>query len=291
MPTPPSRLLRAPWLIIAIVALATGFGLALGLSAILPPSEPGYPYIAIAASFMLNLAGLGLALVFLPAPDNDSKRFILAHGSAWVQASAAIFCAFAGLWAAPTQHESLRVFVALALLTSAQAAVLCAVHAGLSVVFGTRSRAPNTCCVILLGVLVSALFWSREPIERLARNGGNGSQQSAQLVDGIMKLSPPMAVGSAWYQESDSARNAQTSSARRFDLVHGPLTYAVWIGSYQTAACPDILPTLGSGDFYSRTDFKAGLVLLLLLWAMPIILLCDVLLWWRSSRAGKMETK
>jgi len=260
-------------------AFAVGFVLAWVLKSLLPPSEPGYPYVAIAASFALNLTCLAAALALVPVENVVGKRVVFVHLKVWIRTSVTIACAFAGLWLAPVHRESVRVFFALASLTIAQAAALFAVHAALVVFFGAPNRAPKTVCALFLCVLSTALFWSGEPIERLSKLSENGSQRSAQLADGVMKFSPPMTVASAWYQESDGARNAQSSSARRFDLVHGPLTYAVWIGSYQAIACPDILPSGGTGDFYTRREFAPGIALILLLWALPILALSDVLMW------------
>ncbi len=270
---------RAKAVVPALIALAIGYTLPFLLKSILPPSEPSYPYIAIAASFALNLASLALALAFLPDESDPTQRPIFRNSRAWLRTIVCIAFAFGGLWAAPFQKESPRIFLALALLTSVQAGALFAVHAGLTVFLGTNNRAPKTICALLLSVLVSALFWSREPIERLTKIGGKGSQQSAQFVDIVMKFSPPMSVASAWYLECDGARATGIASPRRFDLVHGPLTYAVWIGSYQSVASPDILPSGGTGDFYSHDEFKPGIVLIFLLWALPILAFCDLLLW------------
>jgi hypothetical protein len=53
----------------------------------------------------------------------------------------------------------------------------------------------------------------------------------------------------------------------------------VWIGSYQSVASPEVLPSGGwwSGDFYSRSAFSPGLALLLLAWGVPLMVLGDVL--------------
>lgn len=270
---------------IALAGVALGLVVSTSLKAVLPPSEPGYSYSAIAASFVLNLAGLAWTLACLPAENEVSKRKMFTHFKAWFHSAIPIACSFAALWLAPIHHESARVFLALAILSIVQAGAILAIHAILSVFFGAGTRAPKALCTLLLCVLATALFWSREPIERMAKTSGEGAQQSAQLADGVMKFSPPMTVASAWYQESDGARTSQSASSHRFDLVHGPLTYAVWIGSYQAVACPDILPSGGSGDFYTRREFTPGIALILLLWALPILAVADVLLW-RTHRSA-----
>ncbi len=279
------------YFLIAVFAFASGLAIALILIPLLPPSETRFPYIAIAASFILNLAILALALAWLPAEKAFAARERFPHARAWLRTCLAAACAYTGLWIAPVHGESMRVFAALALLTAAQAGAFFALHSALIVLFGTKSRAPGTLCALMLCVLSSALFGSREPIERLSKSGGDGSLHSAYLADGVMKLSPPMSIASAWYQESDGAHTPQSLSSRRFDLIHGTLTYAVWIGSYQAVACPDILPSGGSGDFYNRGEFSAGIVLVLLAWALPFMALCDILMWQKSQRrAGSLTT-
>ena len=263
----------------ALVGFAASFALSMGFKALLPPSEPSYSYSAIAASFLLNLGGLAWALACLPSETSVSRRTIFTHFKAWFHCAVPIACAFVALWLAPIHHESLRVFLALAVLSIVQAGATLAVHALLSIFFGANNRIPKILCTLLICVLATALFWSREPIERLAKTSGEGAQQSSQLADGVMKFSPPMTVASAWYQESDGARTPQSTSSHRFDLVHGPLTYVVWIGSYQAVGCPDILPSGGTGDFYIHREFSPGIALILLLWALPILIVADLLLW------------
>jgi len=274
----PARCAPVKYSIIIAFAFACSFAIPLLLKSLLPPSEAGFPYIAIAASFILNLAGLALALAWLPDDKSFSTGKHMPHFRAWVQNVLVITIACAGLWAVPVHGESARVFATLALLTASQAGLLFALHAALSVVCGINNRAPKMLCALALCVVSTALFWSREPIERLPRTGSNGSLYSGYLADGVMKLGPPMTVAAAWYQESDGARAPRSTSSRRFDLVHSPLTYAVWIGSYQAVANPDILPSGGGSDFYSNHEFTPGIALALLAWAVPLMLLCDILL-------------
>ena len=276
-------------MLLAGIAFALGFLLPLGMTRLLPAADPDYPYSAMTASFVLNLGCIALALAFLPAPEQIPARPIFVHVRAWLQSCVPMACAFAGLYMAPVHHETARVFVTLALLSMTQAGLLFAVHALLRVVCGTNNRAPETACALMLCVLASALFWSGEPIERLTKSENNGAARSAQLADSVMKLSPPMAVAATWYQESDAARTAQTRSARRFDIVHGPLTYAVWIGSYQAIANPDIMPSGGTGDFYNRREFTPGIVLIMALWSIIVIALCDVLMW--RNRVSAIATQ
>jgi hypothetical protein len=257
-----------------VIAFIAGFGLPLLLRPLMPPPEASFSYAAIAASFVLNLACLSLALVGSP---REAARGRFPHLLAWLLCSAASLFAYAGLWAAPVHRESWHVFAALAFLTSAQAAALLALHASTQLVVGRDARATRVLCVTTLTVLTCALWFTREPILRLSKSGGEGSQPASHLSDAVMNFSPPAAVAAAWYHESDSARPQTTAAARRFDLVHGPLTYAVWIGSYQTALTPEIMFS-GGGDFYSHKEFSPGLALTLLAWALPLLALCDVLL-------------
>ncbi len=280
-------------LLVLIISLsfAAGFALPFCLKPLLPPSDPGFSYIAIAASFLINLACLGWALAWLPDGSRAGIRGRVPHFYAWAKLVLAAAFSHAGLWAATVHRESIGVFAALAILTAAQSAALLAVHALLASFFGPANRAPKTLCAILLTALAGALFWTGEPIQRLARSGGNGAAYSSYFADGVVKLSPPAAVAATWYEDSDGARAPESPSSRRFDLVHGPLTYGVWIGSYQAVASPDILPSGGGGDFYSQREFIPGVALVLLAWALPLMGLCEVLTFldrrFRASRESQ----
>jgi len=268
--------------IILIIAFVAGFALPFILSPLLPPSEAGFSSVAIAASVVLNLAGLAFALAWLPGKYCPALRARFPHLRTWLKTSLAGLAAHLGVWAAPVHHESFRVFVALAFLFAAQVAALSALHTAFALIFNENSRAPRLICALILSALASALFWTREPIQRLSKSGADGAQYGSYLADGVMKLSPPAAVAVTWHEASDAARASGNASSRRFDLVHGTLTYALWIGSYQAVPMPDILPSIGGGDFYARREFKSGVALTLLMWALWIMCGCDLL-----SRIGK----
>ena len=274
----PGRLLLLLALIISL-AFAAGFAVPFCLKPLLPLSDPGFSYIAIAASFVINLACLGVALAWLPDESRAASRGRIPHFFAWAKLMLAAVFSYAGLWAAPVHRESIGVFAALAFLTATQTAALLAVHALLTSFFGPLNRLPKTFCAFLLTALACALFWTGEPIQRLARSGGNGALYASYFADGVVKLSPPAAVAATWYEDSDGARAPELPSSRRFDLVHSPLTYGVWIGSYQAVASPEILPSGGGGDFYSQREFVPGVALTLLVWALPLMGLCEVLMY------------
>ncbi|MCY3023954.1 MAG: hypothetical protein NTW87_33665, partial [Planctomycetota bacterium] len=194
------------------------------------------------------------------------------HVCAWLGTVLVCGAAFAGLGVAGTHGESPRTFVVLWALFAAQAAVLAAVHALLSLFLYFAPQLAEQVTLLMLGFAVTALFWSREPIQMLAHAAPPGQASSAsRLAEGVLKLSPPLAVASVWHQESDAARWAGGRSRARFDLIRAPLTYELWIGSYQPLPYPAILPSRASGAFVP------GIVLAMLLWGLPLLVFGDIL--------------
>lgn len=254
----------------AALAFALGFGLNFSLRLFF--AGPEHSRSALAASFIVNLGVLAASLATLPERQSGAAsrwRFL----RAWLRVACLAAAGFGGVWAASAQQESARIFAALVLLSSAQSAALFAAYALLDVLCESRGRAPRLLCALGLALFSTALFWTREPILWLSKSGGALSGLSPRVSDGVMKLSPPVAVAAAWFTESDAARGGAGGATPRFDLVRGPLTYTAWIGSYQLVAVPGILPSGLSTDFYAREDFSPGIALILLLWALPLLAL------------------
>jgi len=270
-----------------LFGLVLAFGLSLLLTAalawLLPPSTPLRPVNALAASFAVNLMLLGLLLAWLPGRPQECTAWAVL--SAWLGSLILGGAAFAGVAWAPGHYESLRTFFALWTLFAAQAAAIAAAHSLLLLIVRSPTAIRQ---LILLGVsvLVTALFWSKALIEIVPKTGLQEPQVTGRalpdLADAVIKLSPPVAVASAWYQESDAARAgasadpkvAAQSEGCRFGLIHGPLTYSVWMGSYQAARYPHILPARAQ----SRTEtFSPGIALAMLLWGLPLLFLGELL--------------
>lgn len=263
----------------AIAALG-GFTLPFGLKAFLPAGL-SFPYTAIAASLVIDLAGLAVLLALLA---RGTPGDLWTHLGAWLGASAIAAASLAGLACARTHGESAHIFVVLWLVFTAQAATVAAVCGVLRVLSGAPSVSLQL-TALLLGIVVTALFWSREPITQFARAGQRQDNSAAdRLASGVLKLSPPLALASAWNQECNVARSPEGGS--RFDLIRAPLTYEVWIGSYQAMPYPDILPSRQAADpgDYGARPFKPGIVLALLLWGVPLLVFADVLLNRRDVR-------
>ncbi len=243
------------------LSAAAGVLLAKGLALFLPTRGP-IPHCAIAGSFVLDLAGLSLLLSLLFCAAKCSRAWPLLR--AWLGTVFVMAPAYAGLALSSAHLESPHVFVVLFGLFAAQAAALSAVHGVLSVLLWWAPRATGPLTALALGLLVTALFWSRAPLQRMVNERGGASATA------LMKVSPPLAVASVWQQECDAARAPEKNQAR-FDLIRGPLTYEVWMGSYMAIPYPAITPNFSGGE---RTP---GLIVQFLLVALPLLLVCDFL--------------
>jgi hypothetical protein len=269
-------------MLVAIAGAAlVGWLLPQTLKTFLPAGLP-FPYTAIAASLLVNLALLAALLTLLSRATRDEPW---AHLAAWLGSLVLAAAAFAGLALAKTHGESAHTFFVLWLLFAAQAAIVAALCGLLRVMTGAP-RFSLQATALFLGIAMTGLFWSREPITQLAREGQRSDSVAAdRLASGVLKLSPPFAMASAWNQECDAASDAKRGN--RFDLIRAPLTYDVWIGSYQAMPYPEILPSRNADDSgeYGAREFKPGLVLALLLWGLPLIVFADVLRF--SARASR----
>ena len=236
---------------------------------------PLVPYSVIAGSFAIDLAGLGVLLALLPDRNRDlqPQTFL----SAWFVSVIVCACAFAGLGMPRTHAESFRTLAVLWGLFAAQAATIAACHGVLSLLLRRNQTLSRQLTMFLIGAAATALFWTRVPIQIVAQSAP-GTDAAEIMAEGMLKLSPPAAVASVWYQESDAAR----AQGGRFDLIHGAMTYELWIGSRLSVAYPDILPTTKSQE-PERKAFVPGLILAMLLWGLPLILLADTLFLWPRS--------
>jgi len=263
------------------LAVAASFGwlLPYALRTFLPAGNP-FPFTAIAASLLIDLAGMAVLLTLLSRATNDEPWSLL---SAWIGSVALVAAAMAGLALAHTHSESAHTFVVLWLLFAAQAALATGICGLLRVLTGAP-RFSVQATALVVGVLVTALFWSREPITQLARDAQRReSVASDRLAVGVLKLCPPFAMASAWNQECDAATEARRGN--RFDLIRAPLTYDVWIGSYQAMPYPEIMPSRQADDpsEFGTREFKPGLILALLLWGLPLLVFADLLRFFARS--------
>ena len=269
--------------ILLVVAFTLGLGLAYALGWLLPSAaavplsaDSAPPYAAIAASVVIDLAVLAGLLIWLPV--TAWKGAAWPGTGAWLGSVLACGAALAGLSVAGVHMEPMRTFVVLWGLMAAQCAVLAALHGWLAFLFRFEPRLPAQTTCVLLALAVTALFWSREPIELLGRGAEGGSSTAAWLAAGVVAASPPLAVASVWHQESGAARTGAAS----FDIVRAPLTYQVWIGSYRAVPYPQILP-VSQGQ---ERGFRFGLLLPLLFTGVLLLVLSDVAAqrWRRGTR-------
>ena len=252
------------------------------LALLLPPASPLKPTNAILASYAVELLSLGALLAWLPGKAVDLTAY--ANLRAWLKSVAFSGAALAGIAAAPCHHESFKTFFALWALFAGQAATIAAAHTLLSIFISPAPALSRQLTIVAVSALVTAPFWSKELILS-SSHGEEAPGQTRRLppldwTAAVMKLSPPMAVASAWYTESDAARAGNSSDpalaaqagGNRLDLVHGPLTYRVWVGSYLFSSYPPILP--GRQEHI----LAPGLAASLLLWGLPLLLMGEVAL-------------
>ena len=235
-------------------------------------------YHLIAGSLAVDFAGLATLLALLPGREQLARR--LPWLTAWGQAELLGTAAFAGMAVAPVHAEPARTFVALAVLFMAQAALVTALHGLLTTLLYPRELIARQVLLLFMGALLTTLFWTRGVIRGCEQSSlENGPHRAEAVADGVMKLSPPTAVCATWYVES-SAGIHQTPGL--FDLVHSPLTYGEWLGvTGKQVAYPDILPPEMRSNSLEFEHQNAGLAAALLAWALPLIVLCDILLYKR----------
>lgn len=259
-------LLNPRYLLLLGGALITGFVCSIAARELIPmrPSSP--PLAAIAVTTFLLLLHQAATLSFLGAGTTASI--------AWLKS--VLLCAVALAGVLVLGLASPRMLLIVWALCACYAGLLCAAWALLSLL--TQRRTVALQCVLLLAVLAnSALFWSRGPITAYSRSESLG----AMLPDAVMKLSPPLALSGAFHQE------AETQSSRegaRFDIIRAPLTYDVWIGSYQAVPYPEVLPQKAT----LAQRFQPGMILSLGLWFLPVLLLCG---WLQNKKINPAESR
>ena len=272
------HLLRRRLLGLLLLSFAFGIALPYGLRLVLP-AGPAAPYTAIAASFIIDLAGLAVLLCWLPLAAASRQPW--AGAAAWLGGVLVCGAAWLGLASAGTHQESARTFFVLWGLFAGQGALVAAAYGVLALLCGRARPLAAQLTLVGLSLAATALFWSREPIQLLSRGAADQEASAAALLTGaVMKLNPPMAVASVWHQQSDAARMPGPASGSRFDLIRAPMTYEVWIGSYQAVPYPHVLPAA------QEDGFRFGLIATMLLWGLPLLCLTEVLAALRDSGGG-----
>src|SRR5262249_11762089 len=153
-----------------------------------------------------------------------------------------------GIAAVRTHHESPRTFIAMWALFAGQSAIVAAAYALLTTLFFPAVRPARQVVLLSLGLMATALFWSRGLIENVAQTScDNPAALAGSMADTVVKLSPPVTIAETWHQECDASRRPLRGNETRFDIVHGPLTYNVWLGSFQMVAYPDLYPLSNAG--------------------------------------------
>jgi hypothetical protein len=249
------------------LALILAFGIGLCAAAfvtrIIPVRPEAPPLAAIAATTLLILLLQAAAFLFLALEEDASS---------WPGTVAFLKTALLGAAAhlgalAASPQGSFRVLLIAWALSAAFAGVFCALHALISLCI-CRKRLALQAVLVLAIFLNSALFWTRAIII------DSGTQL---IADVVMKLSPPVTLSSVWHQESVIAPNAREDA--RFDLIRSPLTYETWVGSYHAVPYPKILPEAQRSEPY-----QPGLLLVLFIWALPLLVFAEALLQPRATQ-------
>jgi hypothetical protein len=268
------HLLRRALLLLLPLALLSGIFIGWSCKAWIGLGASGQPYHLIAGSIVLNLLLLSAWVMWLPR-EHERWQFVFS----WVAWTLAAGCGHAGLWL--SGGESARTFAVLWLLTIGQGALLGAICGAGAVLLSGRMQAARQISMLILAAAMTAIFWSKTPIQSAQKDENDrGLPMGDLLYDAVLKLSPPLAVCATWYQESDASRGPVRSDNSRFDLIRGPLSYSVWMGSYQIIPYPDILPVKAAraaGSSEPQTA-RLGLALTTLLWGLPLMMLADLLL-------------
>jgi hypothetical protein len=251
------RLLQRHFIVSAIVFFALGAASAFAFKQWIPLRPEAPPLAAIAATTVLLLLIQAATLAFLGLESAASQRWTAAL--AFIQSSLLTLLSYAGIALAGVV-SSLSVLIPAAWVTVAFAAILCALF-GLFHLLLERKTLVLQIVLSLAVLLNSALFWSRAIITDSGVQG---------MADGVMKFSPPLALAAAWHQEGHSRHGAREDS--RFDIIRSPLTYDIWVGSYQAVPYPPIYPESKDGE-----PFQPGILMVLLLWGIPVLITAEVL--------------
>lgn len=266
-----------PWAA-AAAALLAGWTLPRLLAGFFPaqPSTGAVlnlPQSAKAASFLLNLALLGVALARLPLRNGSGWPFL----RAWLETSLLSAAAFAGL---ALGGVPLGATATMAALTAAQAAALQGAAAFLMLLCMRCAEITRMALALALVLMTGGIFWTR-PILQGFYSGDAATEvereRAISRADAgartVMALSPMGGMAEAWNRTGSG-----------FDLIHGHQTYVLWIGSDRMIYYPRLWPGRGQNDPSGGPAALApGLILGLGLWGLVLLLTGDLLAGWRAA--------
>lgn len=258
------ELLRTYFAATLAASMLAGVALALAMKELIP-ARPSSPHLAgIAATTVILLLLQALSFANFGTAARNPRPF--AGFAGWLKTVLVAATALLGIYVTGVASDSPRITLIVWAYSAGFIGLIGTVWALLALTTGQRILALQV--VLVLTILANtAVFWSRGPITAFSSLEGHWSQQ---LPEATMKLSPPLALAGAWHQEGGRESSREGS---RFDIIRAPLTYDVWIGSYQTVPYPEVLPR-GST---TGAPFNPGLLLALLVWSLPLLLLTEVL--------------
>lgn len=268
----------APW---AAAALLAGLALPWLLNGFFPvlPSDsavPTIPQSTKAASFLLNLVLLAVALARLPLQSSSGWPFL----RAWLETSLFSAAAFTGLALSGTP---LPAAATMAALTAAQAAALLGAAALLLLFCKRCAGITRMALALALALMAGGIFWTR-PILQGFYGGEAATEQERERTmaradagaRAVLALSPMGGMAEAWNRTGSG-----------FDLVRGHHTYVLWIGSDRLISYPRLWP--GRDEAASGihpAPLAPGLVFGLGVWGLVLLLTGDLLAGWRAGGAA-----
>lgn len=267
----------APWAA-AGAALLAGVALPWLLAGFFPapPSsgtEPNVPQSAKAASFLVNLALLAVALARLPLQCGSGWPFL----RAWLETSLLSAAAFAGLALGGVPPSAAATMAAL---TSAQAAALHGAAAFLFLFCKPCSGITRMALALVMVLLAGGIFWTR-PILQSFYGGEAATEQERERAmaradagaRATLALSPMGGMAEAWNRTGSG-----------FDLVRGHHTYVIWIGSDRLISYPRLWPGRDEAAMSGVPAALApGLILGFGVWGLVLLLAGDLLAGWRAA--------
>ncbi|MCK6471225.1 MAG: hypothetical protein L6R28_05715 [Planctomycetes bacterium] len=265
----------APW---TAAALLAGYALPWLLNGFFPVLPSAGAALAIpqstkAASFLLNLALLAVALARLPLQSSVGWPFL----RAWMETSLFSVTAFAGL---ALCGAPISAAATMAALTAAQAAALLGAAAFLLLFCKRCAGITRMALALALALMAGGIFWTRPILQGFYGSEAATEQERERTMAradagarAVLALSPMGGMAEAWNR-----------SRSGFDLVRGHHTYVLWIGSDRLISYPRLWPgrnepSAGGGP----AALAPGLILGLGVWGIVLLLTGDLL---AGSRAG-----
>jgi hypothetical protein len=208
---------------------------------------------------------LGLLCVcfaLLPHDADPKERVYWGHLCTWLRMIDLTIAAFLGAWLAPGSGLGFVAVLVLSAITCAYAALLCGVHALLCVLFGGPSRWLRAVLAIVLALAITALLWTRTPLNALQRQRAVAAYDVS--TQAVAVLSPTMGISAFWNTEP-----------AEFNLTKTTHTYQLWLGP-SFISFPRLWPGRSGLTAEDRGPIGPGLILGLMFWGVVLVFAGDL---------------